>query len=481
LKRFLALTLVLLLAGPALGIAFPRFGPTANEIDDFLPDSQDVWRSIDTSGVVQVRVFNSVFPPGSFVRGTGWLIKGNGAIGTAAHLFHNMKTPFDFEHFTHAEIEFAINGTNYEFTVSNDNLVSLHPEWDGYTHNGWDVATVKLDEAIQNVINPTGVQGYFFESPNVGLGDYEGRIVMAGWGRHGRAFYPDLQYIEAHTHRLAGYNTSHGNPDDVLHDEDPNHLIPEQFRPGTANDRSLGDPQTMLMIDQDDYPSQPGYDWELVCGIALYATNPCTMNYNVLFNEGGGGQDGPVIDAGENYDVNSWVGDSGGPWLTEGGKVIGSASWGSSPQIYPTDGSYGPPWTNASYGEPSLGADLTQTDMAFQIWLSSFHGTQKGDADNDGDVDGTDLIKVQQHYGNTGLDDGFMMGDADDNGYVNGSDLIAVQQFYGQNIFDADGCGTGCLFPQHHCEIFGCPTAPVPSPSSALTILGSILLLARRR
>jgi len=54
-----------------------------------------------------------------------------------------------------------------------------------------------------------------------------------------------------------------------------------------------------------------------------------------------------------------------------------------------------------------------------------------GDANNDEQVTGADLIAVQANFGATGPADGLLFGDANDDGMVTGADLIAVQQNYG--------------------------------------------------
>lgn len=58
-----------------------------------------------------------------------------------------------------------------------------------------------------------------------------------------------------------------------------------------------------------------------------------------------------------------------------------------------------------------------------------------GDANNDLQVTGADIIAVQQNFGNIGPPfDGTMVGDANDDGQVTGSDIIVVQQNFGNTV-----------------------------------------------
>lgn len=55
-----------------------------------------------------------------------------------------------------------------------------------------------------------------------------------------------------------------------------------------------------------------------------------------------------------------------------------------------------------------------------------------GDANNDNQVTGGDLIAVQQNFGYVSMPaDGLLLGDANDDGLVTGADLISVQQNFG--------------------------------------------------
>ena len=82
-----------------------------------------------------------------------------------------------------------------------------------------------------------------------------------------------------------------------------------------------------------------------------------------------------------------------------------------------------------------------------------------GDANNDLQVTGADLIAVQQNFAKVGPPhDGTLLGDANDDGIVTGADLIAVQQNFGKTLL-----------------------TPVPEPAVWVTILSGGLLVRRRR
>jgi len=60
-----------------------------------------------------------------------------------------------------------------------------------------------------------------------------------------------------------------------------------------------------------------------------------------------------------------------------------------------------------------------------------------GDANNDNQVTGADLIIVQQNFGKVDLDiptNGLFLGDANDDGQVTGADLITVQQNFDRSV-----------------------------------------------
>ena len=83
----------------------------------------------------------------------------------------------------------------------------------------------------------------------------------------------------------------------------------------------------------------------------------------------------------------------------------------------------------------------------------------QGDANNDNQVTGGDIISVQQNFGTdytNGTCDGLGLGDANDDCLVTGADLIAVQQNFGKVL-----------------------AAPVPEPAMVALLAGC--LLARRR
>ena len=90
--------------------------------------------------------------------------------------------------------------------------------------------------------------------------------------------------------------------------------------------------------------------------------------------------------------------------------------------------------------------------------------TLPGDANNDRQVTGADLISVQQHFGTIDPNlptDGMFLGDADDDGVVSGADLISVQQNFGQ--------------------VLTAPLGPVPEPATMALWVFAHLGFWRRR
>ena len=103
-----------------------------------------------------------------------------------------------------------------------------------------------------------------------------------------------------------------------------------------------------------------------------------------------------------------------------------------------------------------------------QIFLDtamSHKGSLLGDASNDNQVTGRDLIAVQQNFGSVDPNnptDGLLLGDANDDGLVTGADLISVQQNFGNTLVPVG--------------------AEVPEPASVgLLTLVSLGVLAHRR
>ena len=111
----------------------------------------------------------------------------------------------------------------------------------------------------------------------------------------------------------------------------------------------------------------------------------------------------------------------------------------------------------------ALAWDTSMLETTGELLVTS--GLLLGDANNDGQVTGADLIAVQQNFGNVGPDDGLLLGDANDDGQVTGADLISVQQNFGNVLAPA---------------LSG--TAAVPEPGTlALMALALTPALSRRK
>lgn len=87
-----------------------------------------------------------------------------------------------------------------------------------------------------------------------------------------------------------------------------------------------------------------------------------------------------------------------------------------------------------------------------------------GDANNDGRVDGSDFIAVEQAMGVTGLSNGLLFGDANDDGVVDYNDYLAVEQNLGRTLADLFGSSWPWT---------------VPEPTLAGPLLLSFMLLRR--
>lgn len=75
--------------------------------------------------------------------------------------------------------------------------------------------------------------------------------------------------------------------------------------------------------------------------------------------------------------------------------------------------------------QSGLGQSLLSTHSYDIVFIS-------GDANNDGDVDFSDILVVSQHYGQSGnWTNSFEVGDVNNDGVVNFTDLLYVNQYYG--------------------------------------------------
>jgi len=127
-----------------------------------------------------------------------------------------------------------------------------------------------------------------------------------------------------------------------------------------------------------------------------------------------------------------------------------------------------------SYGLGSIFDTQGAQDLNFQFTtpegqtksapIDYLQALLKGDANNDGVVDASDLTAIKNNFGGSGTDDGTLIGDANDDGVIDASDLTAIKNNFGESLAN------------------GATANAVPAPASvALLGLGGMMLLPRRR
>ena len=118
----------------------------------------------------------------------------------------------------------------------------------------------------------------------------------------------------------------------------------------------------------------------------------------------------------------------------------------------------------------NLGNNSSQIDQGgtmlleyVSIGLPTVFTALEGDANNDDQVTGADIIAVQQNfamvYPTDPTCDGMGLGDANNDCQVTGADIISVQQNFGKVA----------------------TVSPVPEPGTALVLAGLVALARRRR